>query len=151
CSCIERARSLPGNSEFVLPQARRNIRMRFRGDVWVHAEGDRCLSLKISSSLREQLELAFALDVKSQDPSAKRQIYFLCRLSYTRKNDPSHRLRSGGSHPLELATRNYVKACPELRQEHEQREIGVCFYGIAEGVWDSPKGAVKDLEALRDL
>ena len=50
--------------------------------------------------------------------------------------------------PLQFAAGNHVEAAIHLGQQAKDREVGICFYGIADGVRGAAEGVLENSHAL---
>ena len=142
-SRIDRARPFYPNPELVLPQPRRNIRVRFDRHVRVHAQGD---PRRLAAGLRsasQQRQFGFAFHIEEQYARRERPVQLPGLLADTRKHHPPQRLGRRPPHPLQLPAGDDVKAATALPQQAQQRQRGVRFHGITHRVRQPGKVLLK--------
>src|SRR5262249_9575311 len=111
------------HSEFMLAQAGGDIRVRLGGNVGGYAQRDvRGLS-QLAGALRQQLKLAFTLDIELQNAMAEGQFQLGGCLAYAGKDNlfDSFLLRTANA--LQFASGNNIEAGPHARQKPQDAQV----------------------------
>ena len=136
---VQPERVLDGDAELVLPQTGRDVRMRLRVDVGVHADRHRCALPRLGGDALDALELAGRLDVEAEDAGGERLADLGLRLADAGEH---HLARIGARRDdaRELAAGDDVEARAEAREHVEHGEVGVRLQRVAHEVVAAGEG-----------
>lgn len=126
------------DAELAFLEPGRDVRMRPRIDVGVHAKAHRRNSSGAGRDRRQSVEFGRGLDVEAKDAGGQRRFHFGFRFSDSRKHNPS-RIAASSDDPLQFAARNDVETTAEacVQIQHGQRRIR--FHRVANQMRDTCK------------
>jgi hypothetical protein len=151
CRTINRRRFPDIDSELVLPQTRRDVRMRIRKNIRIHPQSKPRLHLPLPRPRGQQLQLRLALDIELKDVCAKSAIYLVGRFSYSREHHASRGIRRSGKHPRQFPTRHNIETRAMLRQQLQNRQRRVRLDRISDQVFPPCKRTLKQPNSLHNL
>src|ERR1022692_4577917 len=147
---VEFARASDRNSELVLAQARRNIRMSLGRDIGMHPQGYPRHRARTDCTLRQSPEFRLALHIEQQDSGFQGCGHLFTRFPNAGEHDFLSRAPVSTQHPLHLSAGNYIKSASLARQQAQKAYVRICLYRVANGVGDTVERMLKDGEPLKD-
>ena len=127
---VQRGGLVDADAELALLEARRDVGMRARIDVGVHAKADRRHFSHPTRDGRKHRQLGGGFDVEAQDVGSERLLHFGLGLPDPREDDAT-RVPAGGNDARELAAGHDVETAAEAREDVEHAEVRVGFHGVA--------------------
>ena len=133
-AAVNRRRAPDVDAELVLAQPRRNVGMRLREHVGIHAQRKTRFALQPAGARRKQFELRLALHVEFENARFQRAVDLGLGLAHSGEHHAPRRIRSGRQHALQFPARNDIEPRPALRKQLENRQRGVGLHRIAHQV-----------------
>ena len=131
---VHRPGGLDVDSELVLAQAGRYIRMSLGKDVRVDPQGDPGPDAPLARPLGQQGHLRFTLHIEDQNAGSKSKIDLRRCLAHTRKHHSASGLLIHLEDALKLSAGDDIESRTPTRKQLENRKIGVCLHRIANEV-----------------
>ena len=104
------------DAELVFAQARRNVRVRLRKNIGIHAQSEPGSNLDFSSTCSEKLKFCFTLHIEFEDAGAKSLIDLRRSLTHARENNSIDGFWRCDEHPLKLRRQRQCQSpCPYPR------------------------------------
>ena len=154
CMTVHLERGGLRHAKLVLSAPRRDVAMRPRVHVRIHAHGDRSDEGQEPRPCFEPLELGRALHVEAADARLEGEIDLRHRLADAREDDVLSRA-AGPQHPLEFARGHDVETGPEIPHQAQDRQVGVRLDGVADAnptaLESSGKALVAGLDGRRRI
>ena len=120
-------------------------------DVGVDAEGEAGGTFEGQGAGGEKIELGDGFDVEEEDAGGEGGVDFVDLLAYSGEDGFRDGFARGSLDAGEFASGDDVEAGAGLREELEDGEGGVGFYGVADGVGDLGEGLLEEGEAAEDV
>ena len=117
--------------------------MRVRRNVRVHPQRHGRRLPHPARALGQRPQLRLALHIEQQDAGFQRRAHLLTRLPHAGEHDLVHGFVVHGQHPLQFTAGNHVVPAALLCQQPQDPQVGIGFYGIADGVPDLAEGALE--------
>ena len=130
---VERRRVGERDAELALLQSRRDVRMRLRIDVGIHAEAHRGDLSHAGGNGRQVRELARRFDVEAEDAGRERRLHLRFGLADAGEDDLA-RITADSDHAGELSCGDDVEAAALSCKKIEDGEVGVRFHRVADQV-----------------
>ena len=151
CLAVDGTGSVDVDAELVFAEAGGDIGVGVGEDVRVDAEGEAGAEVEGFGAGGEEVKFSLGLDVEEEDVGLEGGVDFPDLFAYSGEDNALERGLVGFADAFEFSAGDDVEACSLLREETQNREGGVGFDGIADGVGAGCKGGFEELEAVRDL
>ena len=108
--------------------------MGLRKNIRVDPQGDPGPDAPLARPLGQQGHLRFTLHIENQNPGSQGKIDLRGCLAHTRKDHSASGLLIHLEDALKLSAGDDIESRTPMRQQFEDREIGICLYRIANEV-----------------
>ncbi len=141
---VEAPRVVHRDAELVVAKPGRDVRVRLRIDVGIHAQRDGSPAPQPARDDRDPRQLRGALDVEHPHARLERERDLLVGLADAGEHHLA-RIPAGAEHAVQLAARDDVEAGAEPREEAQHRQVRVGLHRIADDVAKPGERSVEDL------
>src|SRR5215470_310209 len=138
------------NTEFVLVEAGRDVRMRIRWHVRIHAEGNPSGLTHTCRAFRQRPEFRLAFHVEQEDAGAQPGFHFVAGLADSRKDNLPGSASIDGQYPCEFSAGDHVKAAVHPEKKAQYGKIRIRLDRVADRVARILEGAPKGEHASAD-
>lgn len=130
-SLVGRGRLCERNSELVCGLAGGDLGVGVRVNVGIDADCNGGLHSKLSGDVVDAGHLGVALHVEGVDPMFEGEGDFLLGFTHTCK-DALVDVSPGCQDPTQFAAADEIKGRPEIREQAQHRQRGVCLHRVAD-------------------
>ncbi len=151
CLAVDGTGDFDVDAELVLAEAGGDVGVGLSEDVGVDAEGEAGALSEGFGAGGEEVELGLGFDVEHEDVRLERRVDLPDLFAYAGEDDSLQCGLVGFADALQFAAGDDVEACSLMSEEAENRQRGVGFDRVADGVGTAREGFLEELEAVRDL